>query len=407
MDNVQVEARKAFENLPWPHESWESWRRTPIDKFRLKERFQQFSDPSGNKEGLVKPTSIVGGGDAREGWALEVQHTPHSWVYYGSKETQQIELYDWYSEFPKEAASVIQKRIQNLSDRMQAWNLAYPTVGLILRIPPRVRLSAPILIRMEEEGVLSLPHLLVLLERDSEAQIVVRFDARKTQGIFLNGGITYKGEENAHGTLVVDRVLPPSEGSFFLSFEGFLQRDATLHSTEVHVGGPISKSTWKVELEGKGAKAELKGAYMASPGNHIEMDLTQSHRSGNTQSNSLYKGVVASGGKSVFQGLIVVSEGASRTDAYLANRNLLLGSGARADSIPRLHIGNDDVRCTHGSTTGKLNETQLFYLRSRGIPAKEARRILIEGFFEEVISSIPSIYRENVLNHMAETLQYM
>ncbi len=403
MERVRIEAREVFDKLPWPERSWESWRRTPLEKFQPEQRFRQFSTPHFNREEFLKTSPVLESGKPREGWALEVHRASNSWVCYRSEETQTIELYDWFSDFPKAATRVIEKRIQRLPDRMQGWNLAYPTHGLILKVPDHQRISAPLLIQLEEEETISLPHLLILLGKDSEAQVVVRFDARKAPGIFFNGGITYQAEENGQGTLVVDRLLP-SEGGFFLSFEGYLKRDASLGSVEVHVGGQVSKSNWKVELEEEGAKGDLKGAYVATQSTHIDMELIQSHQSKHAQSNSLYKGVVASGGKSVFQGLIVVGEGATKTDAYLANRNLLLGSGARADSIPRLVIGNDDVRCTHGSTTGKLNEMQLFYLRSRGIPFQEARRILIEGFFEEVISSIPRVYQEDVLNRIAESL---
>ena len=400
---IQAEAQKIFEKLSWPQQSWESWRRTPLEKFKPEQRFREYS--SFGKGGASRPSPLLEGGKPRNGWAVEVYRVSDSWKCYPTEGASWVELYDWFIHLPEEATSVLEKRIQGLSNRLQAWNLAYPTHGLLLKVPPHTRLLKPILIQLEADGntLLSLPHLLILMGKDSEAQVVVRFDGTKTPGIFYSGGITYQGEENSHGTLVVDRLLP-SEGTFFLSFEGYLRRDATLSSLEVHLGGVLSKTTWKAILEEPGAKADLRGSYVATPGSHIEMELTQLHRSGHTQSNSLYKGAVSSGGKSVFQGLIVVGEGAAKTDAYLANRNLLLGSGARADSIPRLVIGNDDVRCTHGSTTGKLQESQLFYLRSRGLPEREARRLLIEGFFEEVVSKIPEIYRDDVANRIAEAL---
>lgn len=405
MDKVRAEAQRTFDKLSWPQQSWESWRRTPLEKFQPEERFREYASFYHDKGQTTVPSPIVERGQHLTGWALEVHRVSNAWDCYRTAEAEKVELYDWGTSFPEKASRVLEKRIQGLTDRLQAWNLAYPTQGLLLRIPPHTRISEPILIQFEERGesFLSLPHLLILMGKDAEAQVVVRFDGRKVPGIFYNGGITYQGEANSQGTLVVDRLLP-SEGEFFLSFEGYLQQDSTLQSLEVNVGGILSKTTWKVALEEAGAKGDLRGAYVVSPGSHIEMELTQAHQSGRTQSNSLYKGVIASGGKSVFQGLIVVDEGAVKTDAYLANRNLLLGSGARADSIPRLVIGNNDVRCTHGSTTGKLNENQLFYLRSRGLPDRVARRILVEGFFEEVVSKIPEIYQEDVAHRIADFL---
>ena len=405
MDQVRAEAQKIFEKLSWPQQSWESWRRTPLEKFHPEDKFREYSSFTDGKGKAASPSHIVQGGQPRNGWAVEVHRISDSWKCYRTEGASGVELYDWSTPLPEEATRILKKRMQGFTDRLQAWNLAYPTQGLLLKVPPHTRFLKPILLQLESDrdSLFSLPHLLILMGRDSEAQVVVRFDGRNTPGIFYSGGITYQGEENSQGTIVVDRLLP-SEGEFFLSFEGYLQRDATLSSLEVHLGGVLSKTTWKVILEEPGAKADLRGAYVATPDSHIEMELTQSHRSGRTQSNSLYKGVVSPGGKSVFQGMIIVGEGAAKTDAYLANRNLLLGSGARADSIPRLVIGNDDVRCTHGSTTGRLNEGQLFYLRSRGLPEREARRLLIEGFFDEVVSKIPEGYRDDVTTRIAETL---
>jgi len=102
----------------------------------------------------------------------------------------------------------------------------------------------------------------------------------------------------------------------------------------------------------------------------------------------------------VYQGLIEVDEGASGTDAYLTNRNLILGDAARSDSIPTLRIGNNDVRCSHGSTTGRLSEEELFYLESRGLSRAEAREMLVVGYFEDLLSRAPELYREGALDRV-------
>ncbi len=113
---------------------------------------------------------------------------------------------------------------------------------------------------------------------------------------------------------------------------------------------------------------------------------------------------VQGGGRSVYQGLIDVGQGASGTDAYLSNRNLLLGEGARADSIPTLRIGNNDVRCSHGSATGRLGEEELFYLQSRGLSEEEAREMLVLGFFEDLLERSPKSFREETLESIRRRL---
>jgi Fe-S cluster assembly protein SufD len=129
----------------------------------------------------------------------------------------------------------------------------------------------------------------------------------------------------------------------------------------------------------------------------MDLRTVQRHRSPKATSRAVYKGAVASGGRTIFQGLIEVAPGASGTDAYLTNRNLILGERARSDSIPTLKIGNNDVKCSHGSTTGRLNAEELFYLESRGLSSAEAREMLVVGYFEDILASAPDEFRDGAL----------
>jgi Fe-S cluster assembly protein SufD len=136
----------------------------------------------------------------------------------------------------------------------------------------------------------------------------------------------------------------------------------------------------------------------------MDIGTLQEHRSPRATSDALYKGAVHPGGRSVFQGLIEVSPKAAKTDAYLTNKNLVLGDGARADSIPQLNILTDDVKCSHGSTTGKLDETQLFYLYSRGFSPSEAKKELTRGFLAEVIDGAPEAIAEILADDLDSAL---
>jgi Fe-S cluster assembly protein SufD len=133
----------------------------------------------------------------------------------------------------------------------------------------------------------------------------------------------------------------------------------------------------------------MTGFYFASSEQHLDHDTQQNHLAPKTTSDLLYKGVVTGKSRSVWQGMIYVAPAAFGTDGYQANRNLILSRNARADSIPGLEILADDVRCTHGATAGKIDLEQLFYLGSRGIPNEEARKIIVDGFFEPVMNRIP------------------
>jgi Fe-S cluster assembly protein SufD len=143
------------------------------------------------------------------------------------------------------------------------------------------------------------------------------------------------------------------------------------------------------DLDGPGAHAFVHGFMFGDHRQHFHLHTLQRHLKDHTTSDLLIKSCLKDRARSVYQGLIQVSEGAQRTDAYQANRNLLLSDGARADSIPGLEILANDVRCTHGATIGYVDPEQLFYLTTRGLPKSEAQRLIVEAFFEPVLDRIP------------------
>jgi Fe-S cluster assembly protein SufD len=155
------------------------------------------------------------------------------------------------------------------------------------------------------------------------------------------------------------------------------------------VGSRLTKSFSDLDLIGEGATGRISGFYFADGMQHLDLDTQQNHLVPHTTSDLLYKGALKGSSRSVWQGMIYVAPGAQKTDGYQANRNLVLSPGARADSIPGLEILADDVRCTHGTTVGKLEEEPLFYLKSRGIPEPDAQRLMVEGFFDPIMQRIP------------------
>ena len=142
-------------------------------------------------------------------------------------------------------------------------------------------------------------------------------------------------------------------------------------------------------MAGSGARSEMLGLSVGSERQEFDQRTLQCHDVPNTWSDLLYKNALDDRSKSIFKGLIRVAPGAAKTDAYQNNRNLLLNPEAEADSMPGLEILNDDVRCTHGATTGQIDRDQLFYLMARGIDPRTGAQLLAHGFFEEVIARLP------------------
>jgi Fe-S cluster assembly protein SufD len=167
-------------------------------------------------------------------------------------------------------------------------------------------------------------------------------------------------------------------------------RDATLRAVVVSFGGDLVRLTPTVVYSGPGGDAELLGLYFADSGQHLEHRLHVEHSAPNCRSRVAYKGALqGEGAHTVWVGDVAIRAAATGTDTYELNRNLLLTDGARADSVPNLEIETGEVvGAGHASATGRFDEEQLFYLQTRGIPADLARRLVVRGFFAEVIEKI-------------------
>ena len=178
-----------------------------------------------------------------------------------------------------------------------------------------------------------------------------------------------------------------------------IAKDATFNSIVVTVGGSLVRLLPTVEYSGPGSSAGLQGLYFATDGQHLEHRLHVDHNVPNAKSRVNYKGALA-GDKAhtVWIGDVYIRSNAEGTDTYELNRNLLLSDGARADSVPNLEIETGEiVGAGHASTTGRFDDEQLFYLSSRGIPAEIARRLVIRGFFAEIVGKIKDEEIENRL----------
>ncbi len=187
-------------------------------------------------------------------------------------------------------------------------------------------------------------------------------------------------------------------------------RDATLRHTVATFGGEIVRIVPRVKFTAPGGDAELLGVYFADDGQYIENRLLVDHTVPNCRSNVMYKGALQADKQSklpeartCWVGDVLIRSGAQGTDTYEVNRNLVLTEGARADSIPNLEIETGEiVGAGHAATVGRFDDEQVFYLRSRGIPEDQARRLIIRGFFDEVIRQVPV---ESVREALAERVE--
>jgi Fe-S cluster assembly protein SufD len=175
----------------------------------------------------------------------------------------------------------------------------------------------------------------------------------------------------------------------FTTQRAIVSQDAVVNMLNVSLGSRLSRNLIASDLVGPGSAAEMLGLYFADERQHLDNQTRQMHIAPYATSDLLYKGAIKDRARTVYLGVIKVFPDAQRTDAYQANRNLLLSRTSRADTMPELEIGANDVRCTHGATVGQVEEEYIFYLMSRGITRTEAIKLIVDGFFDEVIERVP------------------
>jgi len=172
-----------------------------------------------------------------------------------------------------------------------------------------------------------------------------------------------------------------------------------LQWTIAALGSRLAKVNQHVALVGEGATAQVNGVMFTEGKQHLSYHTLQHHRAAHCRSDLLYKCALQDAARSVWRGMIKVDPGAQKTDGYQRNDNLMLSDHARADSIPGLEIEAHDVRCTHGSTTGRVDDEQVFYARTRGLTRKEAIRVIVAGFFQQVFDRITIDSVREALGH--------
>lgn len=275
--------------------------------------------------------------------------------------------------------------------KFAALNAALWNDGVFLYVPRGVRLEHPVRVTrwIGEAGAALFSRVLIVAEAASQVSYVdeVLSDDFDTP-TFTSTAVEAIARDGAQIQYVAVQRL--GRGAFYQAVQRTLAgRDATLDTLNVALGGTTTRVDLNARLLGPGANSDMLGLYFGDEDQHFDFNTSQDHIAPNAMSDLLYKGALDGKSRAVFRGIIRVHPGAQRTDAYQTNRNLLLSSGARADSLPNLEIEADDVKCSHGATVGELDSEAKFYLMSRGLDKVQAERLVVLGFLGEVLSKLP------------------
>jgi Fe-S cluster assembly protein SufD len=273
-------------------------------------------------------------------------------------------------------------------DKFALENLARWQHGLLVHVPKGVELEKPLYVQVTSSGGPLYWRMVVIADEGARFSLIEDLSSASDETVAYTNAVVELFLDPAAKIEYVSLQNLSRETWHFGRHKAWLERDSELDWVIGGFGSKRGKVWIENDLAGPGATSRVTGAYFADGDQHLDYDTFQEHIAPNTESDFAFKGALRENATAVWRGMIRVEEGAQKTNAYQENRNLLLSDKAHADSIPGLEIMANDVRCTHGATLGKVNREELFYLMTRGLSRGEAERLIVRGFFQDVLDRI-------------------
>jgi Fe-S cluster assembly protein SufD len=294
------------------------------------------------------------------------------------------------------------------NDSMNALNTALASDGAFVYVPERKIVEHPILIfnisDSTDTNVLIQPRNLIVIENSASVKLVETYFSIGSCSSFTNTVSEIYVGENAH--LEHYKIQNQTGASFQNNYtQLFQEANTNINHITLTLDGTLVRNNLHFYMNGENCNSLLYGLYVTANKNHVDNHTRVDHAKPNCYSNELYKGILKDQSTAVFNGKIMVHLDAQKTNAYQRNQNVLLSDEAMINTKPQLEIFADDVKCTHGATVGQLNDEAMFYLRSRGIPENEARKMLLNAFADEIaelikISELVSILEQEISNKL-------
>ncbi|MFM7166948.1 MAG: Fe-S cluster assembly protein SufD [Planctomycetaceae bacterium] len=293
----------------------------------------------------------------------------------------------------------MKRAVRSDADRFAAWHAAFWTSGTVLYVPRNVEVQLPLhsLIAHSHDGTADFSHTLIILEDGARATLLEETASAGSDTAGLHVGCV-ELIVGRNACLRYVQLQNWNQKTWHLAHQaGCVDANATLQWTVVGLGSRTAHIHQDINLDGRGSTAEVNGVTFASDRQKISYYTQQHHRQQGTHSDLLYREVLRDESRVIWRGMIKVDAAAQQTDGYQRSDALMLSEDARCDSIPGLEIEADDVRCTHGATTGRVDRDQILYCMSRGISRREAMHMIVEGFFQQIYDRIPiEVVRETL-----------
>jgi Fe-S cluster assembly protein SufD len=396
---ARLAAWNTYESIPMPVRTDEEWRRTDIRDLPVAD-VQPFVTALPRVTTRAELPSAVQAALASAGeLAGVVVQQDSSTIYHeaaANLEEQGIIFVDFdtaIARYPElvQKYFMLEDAAPADDNKFTALHAAFWTTGTFLYIPPDVEVELPFhaFSTLTVPGSASFFHTLIVADENARVTFIdyCISDTLEQESIADNV-VELRAEDGAE----IRYIQIQDWGRHVWNFQtqrAVVRQDSAVRSLTVQLGALFSKSVIGSQLVAPGSQAEMLGLYFTDEDQLVDHHTHQNHVAPYAASDLLFKGAVKDRSRSVYNGTIRVWPKAHGTDAYQANRNLSLSPNARVDTMPRLEIGANDVRCTHGATVSKIEEEYIFYLMSRGISRTEAEKLIVDGFFDEVIERVP------------------
>lgn len=388
-DNLKTKAAEVLETIQFPTTRTEAWKYTRLTKI------------SKNQFNVCKSTlnSIEDFKIAKDAYTLVFLNGFYTPELSSKELNENISV----QSLDKLDASILGKNITLEHEIFNALNTRFSTGGIAITIKKNAVIELPIQILHITEGekTSSTTRTVIIAEDNSQSNFIEVFHSYNAENSLENSITEVFVGKNTH--LHIDKIQVQNETCYHISTEQVEQdKDSTFTINTVTLNGGLVRNNLNIDVIGENCTTNLNGIYQLKGQQHVDNHTRVDHLVPNCQSNELYKGIIDEKATAVFNGKVFVRRNAQKINAFQSNGNVLLSDDATVNSKPELEIYADDVKCSHGSTTGQLDEEAVFYLRARGLSEKSARKLIVGAFINDVIEKIEN---EEVVAYVQQKIE--
>ena len=401
INNIRKEARDCFESLGFPDRKDEEWKYTRAKSITKSDFYQSFSKEESDISEKDIERFLIPDLETNTIVLINGRYSNKlSKIISDNKDVSVCSFREAQRSHPEIFHKHYAKYAVFKNDGFTALNTAFAYNGVFIYVPNGVELKVPILLinisDSRTPNLLSQRRNLFVAGKDSRMSIIDSYNTIGNNYNFLNSVTEISVGENAQ--VHYYKIQNDGDKSMHVgTTQVHQEKDSHFNSVTVSWGGNITRNNLNSFLNGTGCESHMYGTFVLTGEQHVDNHTLVDHSVPNCYSNELYKGILDDTSTGVFNGKVMVRKDAQKTNAYQSNKNILLTDTATINTKPQLEIFADDVKCSHGATTGQLNKEELFYLRTRGIDEDEAKAMLLYAFASEVIQTIEISPLRNML----------